>query len=100
PEQLMVLASTNTPRDLESQPVTRGDFIDWRARSRSFQDLAAYEFMTFNYARDDGAERLNGFMITPNFIDLLGLKPVAGRTFLPTECEAGKDDVVILSEQF
>src|SRR5690349_8203309 len=51
PEQLMTLASTNSPRGLEQQPVTKGDFIDWRKQSRAFQDLVAYEFMTFNYAR-------------------------------------------------
>ena len=42
-------------------------------------------------------ERLQGYVVTPNFLDTLHVKPALGRGFIAEEGQTGKDAVVILS---
>jgi putative ABC transport system permease protein len=50
-----------------------------------------------NLSGGDTPERLQGFLVTANFIDVIGLKPIMGRVFNEEENQPGKDGVVIIS---
>src|SRR5579862_6288934 len=65
--------------------VTPADFMDWRARSRSFSDLAAWMPTTFVVLGGERPRQIGGARVTANFFRALGVKPVLGRTFLPDE---------------
>src|SRR5262249_30873724 len=76
--------------------VSPGTFLDWRARSQSFQELAAYGAVTRNLGGTGSPEEIFGQRVTANFIPLLGVRPLVGRNF--TEDEEGPDTgAVILS---
>ena len=47
----------------------------------------------------DGAEELQGERVTWNFFDVLGAKPVAGRTFNPDEDQPGGKQVVVIGAE-
>ena len=50
---------------------------------------------------DDRSEWICGQMATANFFDVLGVKPLLGRTFLPEEDQQpGGDPVLVISEGF
>src|SRR6185503_6085786 len=42
-------------------------------------------------------ERLQGFLVTANFFDALGVKPIMGRNFTEEENQPGKDAVAIIT---
>jgi predicted permease len=76
------------------------DYVDLRDRARSFAGLVAYQatIASFAESRDQPAQSKFGFVVSGNFFDVLGVRPVIGRTFLPDEDRVpGRDAVVVLS---
>jgi len=71
-------------------------WVAWRNEARSFEAIAAY-WWTFDYlVRQDGSQFLEGMDVTTSYFDLIGVKPLLGRTFLPSEISAKPDPVIIL----
>ena len=68
----------DTQRGFERLPISYQDFLDWRERTRSFDDLAAWR--TGTRIRSDGAfpERVRVAAATDNLHALLGTTPLLG----------------------
>jgi putative ABC transport system permease protein len=74
------------------------DFVDWEQRTRSFTAIAAVVRGGGTIVGDDGvAEPIPAQAVTTRFFDVLGVRPIAGRTFRE-EDEGPAPDVVVLSE--
>ncbi len=87
-------------REDKEQGVTPADFLDYREQSRSFAQFAASisDSVPMNLTGDGEPERLNGALVTANYLDVFGVKPALGRTFVAEEGEEGSDRVVVLSD--
>jgi putative ABC transport system permease protein len=96
PDQL-VMVWARTPGGRNSVPA--GDFLEWRRRNTSFQDMNAWTGVSFNVATEDRPEQIAGARCTPGFFAMRGLPLFLGRNFLPEEGELGRDHVVILSNR-
>jgi hypothetical protein len=78
------------------------NLVDWNRRNRTFDVIAGYVpnvggmVMT---GADGLAENVSRQWVTAGFFDVLGVRPVVGRTFLPQE-DARRERVVVLSEAF
>jgi putative ABC transport system permease protein len=74
------------------------DFLDWRARTRSFTAIAAVMRAQSSLIGADGtAEQIPAQAVTARFFDVLGVTPIAGRTFVDSD-EGPAADVAVLSE--
>ena len=88
-----------------SARTTRVDnFLEWRARTDSFEKLGAY-FAFFDYQRYTLSEsgepqRLRGVPISQNFLEVLGVQPMLGRSFSDEECVWNGRKAAILSHAF
>jgi putative ABC transport system permease protein len=74
------------------------NFRDWRDRSRTFEQMAAYvrpEFTRGTISGGLGAERIHIGLVGPGFFQLLGTLPVLGRTFEDADHSATARVVVI-----
>jgi putative ABC transport system permease protein len=83
-------------------PVSPLNLLDWQQRSRSFEIVAGYipNVASMVMAGADGtAETVSRQWVTSGIFDALGITPVAGRTFLPTD-DTGRARVVVLGEGF
>lgn len=78
-------------------PVAPANFADWRAQTHSFTDMAAAEMWGPSLTGGDNPEQLTGLHITSNMLPLLGVKPLVGRMFTPSEELPGNEHVVMLS---
>jgi putative ABC transport system permease protein len=82
---------------LEKIPVSAPEFRDYEQRVRSFEKIGAFTTGNYNLARDNQPERVAAALVTSGVFDVLGVKPMRGRTFTADECQPGKDDVVVIS---
>ena len=71
------------------------DFVDFREKTSSFEDLALAEGGTGTVTGFGEPRQVPGARVSNNFLRVLGVKPVLGRDFLPTE--GFNQRVVILS---
>jgi putative ABC transport system permease protein len=87
----------STRAGADRSDVAPANFLDWQRQSRSFTGLAAYA--TGNVALTGGGEpsEIRIASVSTSMFWLLGVQPVAGRTFLPDEADIAQDRVVILS---
>ena len=86
--------------NLPRAPFSAGDFLDFRAQSQSFEQLAAMHRVNFTMTGRGVAERLPGMVVTPNFFTALGVRPIVGRAFLPDEGAFGAERVALLAYGF
>jgi putative ABC transport system permease protein len=95
PARLIALNETTPKVGMVS--VSYPDFLDWRAQSRSFSEMAAVYGVGFNLAGINQPENISGEAVSTNFLSLLGVRPVLGRDFDASEEKAGSAPVVLLS---
>ena len=73
------------------------DLEDWRSQSRSFTAIGGSAFGAINISDDHAApEQTQGSRITANLFDVLGQRPLLGRTFVEGEDRRGAEPVVII----
>ncbi|HLB86508.1 MAG TPA: ABC transporter permease, partial [Terriglobales bacterium] len=61
------------------------EFRDLQELSKSLSGMAAMTDASFNVTAGGMAERVEGAAVSPSLFSMLGLRPVAGRVFLPEE---------------
>jgi hypothetical protein len=96
PDRLVMLWET-TPQ-LSVMMVAYPDFLDWRSRSRAFDEVAVYNrYRSMNLTEAAEPERLAAAMGSANLFRTLGVQPALGRTFRDEEDQAGAARVAIIS---
>jgi putative ABC transport system permease protein len=94
PEQLvMVWSKVGGDRN----PMSAGDFLDWKEQNKSFQQLAAFTGGSINLATQDQPEQIEGLHATPGWFSMQGIPMLMGRDFLPEEGIPGRDREVVLT---
>jgi len=81
-------------------PVAPADFYDWRRDNSTFSAMAAVEPTAVNISGGVEPERLRAIVVTPGFLDVVGIKPTLGRDFTRDEEIEGRHQIVILSDGF
>jgi len=101
PERLVAIQLTLTiPAGVLRFNVNASNWLEWRAQSKSFEDIAlARTAVNFNLTGDGPPERVRGARASSNLPRALGILPRLGRAF--TEEETQRDArVVVLSDGF
>ncbi|HVS64239.1 MAG TPA: ADOP family duplicated permease [Thermoanaerobaculia bacterium] len=104
PERLVWIANEHPELGLSGVTSRTGNLRDFRELSDSFAGLTGYfaffEGNSENLVADGEPESVVGVGVAHDFLDVLGVQPVIGRSFLPEE---GLDEgrrVVLLSHGF
>ena len=85
PNRLVSIFTTDQ-RNPGPLPVSHYNFLDYRDKTDLWDGMAAYNFAAVNLNRSTGEGRqLFALVTTGNYFDVLGVKPLYGRTFLPDE---------------
>lgn len=75
------------------------NFLDWQRDNRSFEAMAAYRNAGGMTLTGSGvAENVKGEMVSAGFFEILGVKPLLGRTFSSDEDRLGANPTVMISE--
>jgi putative ABC transport system permease protein len=104
PDRLVVLwedfSATGAHGGLTRVEPAPANYVEWKARSGSFADMAALERRIYNLTGDGEPEKLVGMRTTANLFSLLGLQPIMGRTFSARDEGPDADPVVLVAESF
>ena len=73
-------------------------FLEWCARTQSFEAIAAYREDRFVVAGGSGPERIGGALVSAGLFEMLGVQPALGRKFVDGDDRPGAEPVVILSD--
>jgi predicted permease len=84
----------------DQAPIAYLNFLDWRRDNQSFSSIALYHNEDYNFIGTGQAERVSGYMISADFFETLGVKPVLGRHFRADDDQVGAAPVVILGGGF
>jgi putative ABC transport system permease protein len=96
-DRIMIVGRANPAKGITNQSLPIQDFVDYRKEQHTFTDLAAYTSGTIYVSGDEKAERFSGAWITANMFDVVGVRPVLGRTFHAGEDTPAGEKVAILS---
>jgi hypothetical protein len=97
PEQLVMVWENATHLGFPKNTPSPANFLDLRQQTTVFQDMAAFAERSFNLTGAGEPERLDGRRVSANLFDVLGVRPIIGRTFVPQEDQPGTK-VVLLNE--
>ncbi|HEX9760871.1 MAG TPA: ADOP family duplicated permease [Candidatus Acidoferrales bacterium] len=99
PSELVMVSGTS--RAQANISLSYPDFKDLRSRAQSFTGMTMQEENAFALAGDGPPERIYGQFVSGSFFDVLGVRMLRGRGFLPEEDEVpGKHPVAVISYPF
>jgi predicted permease len=99
PDQLVRLYETNTSITDSHDSVSAPNFVDWRALARAFSGMGALRWEAFTLIGSESPEFVYGQRVTPNMLNILGVRPAFGRDFSSDDAILGQDHVALLSHE-
>jgi predicted permease len=96
PDRLVVLFHSK-PNFVEGS-ISYPNFLDWQRDNRSFDAMVAYRNGDAKLTGAGEPENLSGRMVSAGFFEVLGVKPLLGRTFTADEDRLGANPTVMISE--
>ncbi|MGH7551570.1 MAG: ADOP family duplicated permease [Longimicrobiales bacterium] len=99
PERLVMIWETDRDSETSHEPASWPDVVDMRERSRTMSAIGSVIAQSGTLTGAGEPERLALLRVTPNVPDLLGVRPILGRTFAAGEGQLG-GAYALLSEEF
>ena len=72
------------------------NYKDFRDRNEALSGLLVYRFVPLSLSRGGNNERIWGYEVSGNYFDVLNVKAIQGRTFLPEEDKTKNSHPVIV----
>ena len=100
PERLVVIWETQAAHPDSQQAPPIAEMLDWKKQNHVFEDIALTSFIEASNMSGIGEpEPIHVEDVTPNLFNLLRVKPLLGRVFLPEEMQ-DKAQTVMISSSF
>ena len=96
---LVVLHQYANKLNLPNVPFSVKELDDYR-QSQTLSGIVEYHSMAFLLLGNDSAERVQTGVVSHNFFDVLGVKPLLGRAFLESDESPNADAVLMLSYDY
>ena len=96
PERTLVLWENNLKDGIERDDVSPANFLDWRERNGSFENIAFVNPHSLDYLDSAEPETWQTAMVSEGFFDIIGANAIIGRTFTPDEYRSSGITAVVL----
>jgi predicted permease len=99
-DRLLMVWGTDRNAGTSREPVSVPDLLDFAERSRQIERFGAFGSYDANLQpAGDDPFRVSALAVSDSLFELLGVAPVAGRSFRPDEYRPGRPPVVLISER-
>src|SRR5688572_6468637 len=99
PERLVFITSQFPALGFDQFWVSAPEFVEFRERNQSFDDVGAYRAGAVNLGTQDQPRRVVSAIITSELMPVLGVAPIRGRQFTRADTLPGAEDVGALSSE-
>lgn len=99
-DQLVILRQELQKRNVPNLRFSVSEINDYRQQSQALSDLVEYHAMRFLLLGHETADRVKTGVVSWSFFDFLGVKPIMGRGFLPSDEKTGAPPVILLSYEY
>jgi predicted permease len=99
-DRLVVLGQQAPLVGADTMNFSPKDFADFREQTTTLDGMAEYHSMSFILLGREEPEQVQTGVVSANFFDLLGVKPMLGRSFRPGEDLPGAEPVLVLSYKY
>ncbi len=97
----LAIVRQSTPLTGQAQMgVAVAEYYDYREQVKVFDGLVEYHQMNFDLLNRGEPDRVDAGVVSHNFFDLLGIRPILGRSFVKADDEPGAEAVLILSHRY
>jgi putative ABC transport system permease protein len=96
-ERLLFVWESKVSNGMRQQQLSAADYRDFQTRNQAFDQMGAIYSRSSVLTRGELPERIDAAAVSPSVFEILGMKPVLGRSFASDEDQPGKDHVAILS---
>jgi predicted permease len=76
------------------------ELVDYRTQSGTLQTMIEHHSMTFTLLGGEEPQRVQTGVVTWNFFEVLGVRPLLGRTFVESDDRDGAEGTLILSYEY
>ena len=76
------------------------EIMDYRAQNQTLSSLVEYHVMSFTLFGHGDPDRVKTAVVSWNYFDMFGVKPILGRAFTPADDKIGAPAVLVLSNEY
>jgi predicted permease len=97
PQRLVLVQQSAPLAGVQNTGISIREYFDYREGSPDFEALVEYHQMSFVLLRRGDPDRVDTGVVSHNFFDVLGIRPILGRSFTPDDDRPGAEPVLLLS---
>ena len=97
PDRVVMLWGALAKLQADRLPNSAPNFLELKARSQTFERLAAFRSWSWQLTGGSEPELLRGARVSADFFETVGAGPILGRTFTPEEDVENHAPVVVIS---
>jgi putative ABC transport system permease protein len=98
--QLVIVEQQAPLAHVLNVPFSVKEVQDYREQNQTLDAVVEHHSMSFTLLGGQEPQRVQTGVVSANFFDVLGVKPLLGRTFVEGDDEHGSDAVIVLSYQY
>ena len=99
PDELLAIGEANVKRGWHMNSVSYPNFRSWQAENRTLENMGIYTGTSYNLASGDGAEYVQGAVVSWTMFRTLGIAPALGRDFQEEEDRVGAPRVMLMGDR-
>ena len=99
-DRMMVLRQQRPRLGIQNQGFSPKEIADYREMAATLDQVVEFHSMWFILLGRGEPERVQTGVVSWNFFEAFGIKPVVGRTFRPDDDKPGADAVLVLSNSY
>jgi predicted permease len=99
-ERLVLVRQSAPLAGQDRVPVSIRELYDYREQTSDFSGLVEFHQMSFDLIRHGEPDRVATGVVSSNFFQVLGVKPLAGRDFVAADEHHGAEAVLLLSHSY